>query len=86
MKYEIELPDEWSKESEMAVIRDRPNNGRGGRTILRAVESVGEATSSLSNKFYIIREPPTTSPEIVGTAETKNEAKKELIDAARDHF
>lgn len=81
MKYEVELPDEWSQVDELVVRRDRSNGGTP--TYLRATKSVGSVESSMGNEYYIIKES-TLTPEILGTADSRSEAKKELIDIARD--
>lgn len=82
----IELPDKWSEVDELTIKRERPDNPMGTPVILRAVESVGDVSSSLSHRFYLVKEQAPISNEIIDTAETEEEAKTALIDAARDHW
>ena len=80
----LQLPEQWEQVSDVRLRRRRPDNGRGHPMYLRITESLGEGSDgSFAAPYYIIAEQ-FTGPEIVDTAPSLEEARREMFEAAHD--
>jgi hypothetical protein len=79
----LDLPEEWSWESEFRIIRERPK--RGYNTVMRVAEMEGHSEHGFSNPYYVIKEAY-LGEELVAKAQTKEQARKKMMEAAIDHY
>lgn len=80
----LQLPEQWEQVSDVRLRRRRPDNGRGRPMYLRVTESLGEETDgAFAAPYYIIAEQ-SLGPEIVETAPSMEEARREMFEAAHD--